>query len=378
MAEVENQVEDDIVIPGVDRTKLPEHVALRTPAGGVLILIGTAHLSEESSRDVATAIQTVNPQLVMIELCPARIDIIDPQHVEQLYLQHRRRKEEGKGANGAESNGIGEDQRGEEENGEGKAVQRRTERDVDPENETGAPEASQEDETAETGAKANEGASNPRRSAKAEGEGRLKNIGNNLKRPGGMLAVALGYMYETVSGQVKLEVGGDMRTAAEEAAKIGATIVLGDRPIGITIARAWGGLSMWEKCKLAIDILKLSFSSIKAEDIEMLKNQDILTELSQELSKQYPSLHTHLLVERDLYLAFKLRSLSAPLIVGVVGKGHVQGIQKHWEAQIDIEAISKTPPSSSWKAFFAKVVIGLTVVCGSTIGLIQYLRSGKN
>ncbi|XP_060830588.1 traB domain-containing protein isoform X2 [Bombus pascuorum] len=58
--------------------KLPETVTLlTTPEGGKLYLVGTAHFSVESQNDVAMIIRAVQPQIVVVELCKSRIDVIN-------------------------------------------------------------------------------------------------------------------------------------------------------------------------------------------------------------------------------------------------------------------------------------------------------------
>lgn len=373
MATEAEAVVDDIVIPGIDRSTLPQHVALRTASGGVVLVLGTAHLSEQSAEDVTRLIRAVQPHQVLVELCPARLAIINPEKINDLYLEHRRRKEaelenpadQVDAMDAANDDNVGDANQG--------ATQRRVVRDEDPTEQAGPEPITSADDPTGVATAAGKKAEQDKKEAEHKGEGRLKALGNTLNKPGGVLAVAISYMYESISSQVKLNVGEDMRTAAEEAAKIGAPIVLGDRPIGITIARAWGGLSAWKKVKLGYELLKVSFSNIKTEDIEMLKNQDILTEMIMELSKQYPSLHAHLLAERDLYLAYRLRSLPGPLAVGVVGLGHVEGIRKNWNAEIDMQAICTTPPSSSWKLFFLKAALGMTAICGSLAALLYFI-----
>ncbi|XP_043501897.1 traB domain-containing protein isoform X2 [Polistes fuscatus] len=57
--------------------ELPETVTLlRTPNGGKLYLIGTAHFSIESQNDVSKIIQAVQPHIVVVELCRARIGML--------------------------------------------------------------------------------------------------------------------------------------------------------------------------------------------------------------------------------------------------------------------------------------------------------------
>lgn len=41
-----------------------------------IYLIGTAHFSKESQEDVSNTIRAVQPDFVMLELCPSRISII--------------------------------------------------------------------------------------------------------------------------------------------------------------------------------------------------------------------------------------------------------------------------------------------------------------
>jgi pheromone shutdown-related protein TraB len=51
---------------------LPARVARETVEGREFYLVGTAHVSKESVRDVRTTIETVRPQTVCVELCAAR------------------------------------------------------------------------------------------------------------------------------------------------------------------------------------------------------------------------------------------------------------------------------------------------------------------
>jgi len=373
MSNVEDTATPMLLGSDLDLSKLPEHVALRTETGALVILIGTAHISEQSCKDVASIIQATKPQQVLVELCPARVAIIDPDHINKLY---RTWKEQHDAPAPTSSASSSTDTHGEQGSAPTDASHAATQR-------KGVQDgASQEEADHDSSTRPRSGSmvqpgdvsdvSHEKHSSHHD-EGRFKALTGAWDRQGGILAVAISYMYESISDQVKLHVGDDMRIAAEEAAKIGATIVLGDRPIGITLARAWSGLTAWQKLKLGLELIKVSFSSVKAEDLEMLKNKDILTDLIKELSLQYPSLYTHLLQERDLYLAHKLRSLPGPIAVGVVGLGHVEGIQKHWKDFIDVPAIMIQPPSSSWKAFFAKVALSSVFIFGAFIALLYMI-----
>uniref|UniRef100_A0A182IMJ6 TraB n=1 Tax=Anopheles atroparvus TaxID=41427 RepID=A0A182IMJ6_ANOAO len=56
---------------------LPETVTLlTTPGGAKVYLVGTAHFSESSQRDVSLVMRNVRPNVVMLELCPSRVHIL--------------------------------------------------------------------------------------------------------------------------------------------------------------------------------------------------------------------------------------------------------------------------------------------------------------
>jgi pheromone shutdown protein TraB len=96
----------------------------------------------------------------------------------------------------------------------------------------------------------------------------------------------------------KVAPGEEFRRAYQTGQKIGAKLVLGDRPIQITLKRTWNSLSFFEKLKLIYFIIKESSLSITANDIESMKNSDVLTEMVKEFSKEFPSLAKTLIDER--------------------------------------------------------------------------------
>jgi len=165
----------------------------------------------------------------------------------------------------------------------------------------------------------------------------------------GMFQYLLTSMYSSVSDQLKILPGSEFRAAYSEAKELGCPVVLGDRPVGITIARTWGSLSVLEKLTF-IFYLFMSFSfEIKAEDIERMKSSDLLTEMIKEMTDDFPSLITPLLYERDQYLAATLKMCPGPRVVGVVGLGHVEGIKKNWENKINPEILLEVVEEPRWK-----------------------------
>jgi pheromone shutdown protein TraB len=66
------------------------------------------------------------------------------------------------------------------------------------------------------------------------------------------------------SGQTAVRPGIDFRAANECAEAIGAEIVLGDRPIEITLKRAWEALTLLEKAKLVVGLAMAVAGTSKA------------------------------------------------------------------------------------------------------------------
>ena len=140
--------------------------------------------------------------------------------------------------------------------------------------------------------------------------------------------------------------GAEMIKAIETAEEVGAEIHLADRDIRSTLSRTWRAMGLWSKIKLMFQlILSLGeVEDIKEEDIEKMKQEDVLESLLTEVGKSLPVLKDILIDERDQYLADKIRNAPGKKIVAVVGAGHVQGIKKYWGTDINIQALEQVPP----------------------------------
>jgi len=153
-----------------------------------------------------------------------------------------------------------------------------------------------------------------------------------------------------VGNDLDVSPGEEFRVAVNEARKIGARVVLGDRPLNITLSRVWSALSLWEKCRLLGTLVWTGMSMLDSEEmkneIERMKDSDVLTEAIKEVGKDFPSLLGPLITERDQYMTFVMQNMAgkATKVVAVVGAGHLEGIKKHWESEIDIKTIMKIPP----------------------------------
>ena len=151
-----------------------------------------------------------------------------------------------------------------------------------------------------------------------------------------------------IAKKLNVKPGQEMITAIETADEMDAEIHLADRDIRTTLSRTWRAMGLWSKIKLLFQLM-LSLGEveeIKEEDIEKMKNEDVLETLLAEVGKALPVLKDILIDERDQYLAKKIRTAPGQKIVAVVGAGHVPGIKKYWNKDIDIRALEQLPPKS--------------------------------
>lgn len=259
-------------------TKSDTIVELDAPLNGKVYLVGTAHFSLESNKEVAELIQRVKPNRVVIELCQDRSHILKLD--EETVL----------------------------------------------------------------------------REAKDMDMNKLIQMIRQSSVANGLLQALMTRMYASVTQELGLAPGGEFRAAYREAQKIpNCQLILGDMPIKLTLSRGFNALPWYRKVKLGIMLL---FTDIKLtqEDIEALKKSDILELLTKEFGDQFPEFKRVLIDERDMYLTSSLREAYKPIanesspsgfspviVVGVVGLGHIKGIQNNWNKKLNLEEILKKP-----------------------------------
>ncbi|MCB9205765.1 MAG: TraB/GumN family protein [Ignavibacteriales bacterium] len=128
-------------------------------------------------------------------------------------------------------------------------------------------------------------------------------------------------------------------------------IELCDRDVRITLKRAWRIMSFWQKMKfMAVGLASIfEHEEISEEQLEELKNKDVLSELMKELGKAMPVLKSVLIDERDSYLAKKIKETNGNKIVAVVGAGHLEGIIKkiNEDENINLSEIEFIPKTSN-------------------------------
>ncbi|QNN46853.1 TraB/GumN family protein [Thermomonas brevis] len=145
--------------------------------------------------------------------------------------------------------------------------------------------------------------------------------------------LALAAYQRRLAEQLGIEPGAELKAAATEATARGLSMQLIDRDVGITFRRILQGLSWWDRAKLIGSVAGGLFASedVSEDDIERLKEGDMLESSFGEFARETPSLYASLIDERDRYMAAKLRERSdgAKRVLAVVGAGHLKGMAKY-------------------------------------------------
>jgi pheromone shutdown-related protein TraB len=148
--------------------------------------------------------------------------------------------------------------------------------------------------------------------------------------------------------------GSELLEACRVAQSLDIPISLCDRDVRITLRRAWHALGFWKKLKLLSGVLASAFDApeISEDELARIRQQDVLSELMNELGEAMPELKNALIDERDGYLAEKIRATEGDKLVAVVGAGHVEGMARAIEehTEVDLAAIEEIPTVSSvWR-----------------------------
>jgi pheromone shutdown-related protein TraB len=191
-----------------------------------------------------------------------------------------------------------------------------------------------------------------------------------------MAQLALASFQKRIGAKLEIAPGADMMKAINVAEENNYKVHLADRDVKISLKRAWANTGFWSLFKLlgALLFSPVSAEKITKEEIEELKNTDVLTKMIEEFELYLPGVKTALIDERDSYLAAKILDSPGEKVVAVVGAGHVPGIKEKLGTEIDLEALERIPRSN-------KVIKYLTWAFPFVfLGLITYgfVSAGKD
>lgn len=192
--------------------------------------------------------------------------------------------------------------------------------------------------------------------------------------------LALNSFQRKLGKDLGIKPGEEMKAAAAAAEKAGLSYSFADRPVQVTLRRAWSSSSLWNRMKMLASLLASIFSNekISEEEIEKLKHKSAIQDMMEELADFLPSVKEVLIDERDRYLATRIYQAQGDKVLAVIGAGHVQGIVE-WlyalhrgEESDDLEEISLVPPKATLTKALPWVLPAIIV------GLIAagFIRSG--
>lgn len=165
------------------------------------------------------------------------------------------------------------------------------------------------------------------------------------KKTGFLLAQMILSSYQRkIASQFNLKAGDEMKVAIDYAQTHTLLIHKIDRSIHATLLRIWRALGFMEKMKLLTEgMTSFLDPKVEIEDIEKLKEQDMLQAALADVSVQFPIIAETLIFERDRIMAQKLRQAKGTRIVAVVGAAHVPGILENIHTTTNIQALLKVP-----------------------------------
>jgi pheromone shutdown-related protein TraB len=189
-----------------------------------------------------------------------------------------------------------------------------------------------------------------------------------------MVQLVLQAFYRKIGDKLGVQPGAEMMEGVRLAEETGATLVLADRDVQVTLKRVWGFLGFWKKFQLLSQLLTSIFvdDDVDKALIEDMKKKDQLAAIMGSFGESFPQIKERLIDERDIYLAQKIRKAPGTNIVAVVGAGHVPGMQQYFDRDIDLAPLEELPPPSRWGTFWKWGLPGFFVV----LLVVGFFRGG--
>ncbi len=152
--------------------------------------------------------------------------------------------------------------------------------------------------------------------------------------------LALAAYQRRLAEQLGIEPGAELKRAVELAKANDLPVHLIDRDVGLTFRRASQSLGFFGKVKLVMGLGAGLFSSedVGEEEIEKLKQGDMLESSFGEFANESPALYQAIIGERDRYMATRLReehNSEQRNVLAVVGAGHLAGLARYLETDTE-------------------------------------------
>ncbi|MDX1593352.1 MAG: TraB/GumN family protein [Gammaproteobacteria bacterium] len=147
--------------------------------------------------------------------------------------------------------------------------------------------------------------------------------------------LALGAFQQRVAERAGIEPGAELRALVDEAGRSDRPLLLLDREIGTTLRRTYRAVPFWQRLNLVAGLLGsvVSRAEVDPEEIERLKQGDVLDSAFGEFAAEAGDLYRPLIDERDRYMAARLREAIEThgyrRLLAVVGAGHLAGVERY-------------------------------------------------
>ncbi len=174
-------------------------------------------------------------------------------------------------------------------------------------------------------------------------------------------SLALSAYQQRLADQFGIEPGAEQRMAIRMAEARGLPVLLIDREVGVTLRRAAQNLGWWKRLNLFSGLMAgmLSREQVTEDEIERLKQGDVLETTFAEFAQDRRDLYLPLIEERDRYMAARLthelREQGYRNVLAVVGAGHLKGLgeqlgQPHPDPARELAQLDQVaPPARGWR-----------------------------
>ncbi len=192
-------------------------------------------------------------------------------------------------------------------------------------------------------------------------------------------SLALGAFQQRIAEQSGIQPGEEMRRAIRVAKDADLPVLLIDRDIGITLRRVYRNVPWWQRMTLIGGLLAsvVSREEVTEEEIEKLKEGDMLEATFNEFAESSQELYGPLIAERDEYMAVRLREETnvKPYknVLVVIGAGHLKGLAQNLETPTEKEpaevrkSLETLPKGTPWLRVLPWLIVAL-VLTGFIIG----------
>lgn len=206
------------------------------------------------------------------------------------------------------------------------------------------------------------------------------------KAPMVTASLALGAYQQRLAEQFGIKPGEEMRVAIEMARDAKLPVLLIDREVGVTLKRVYRNVAWWQRFALFSGLVAsvVSQEEVSQEEIERLKEGDILETTFAQFADKARDLYVPLIDERDRYMAARLQVETEAgdhqHVLAVVGAGHLKGIRGYLEAGVKapgnvIAELDGVPAASRWPKLIPWLVVGLVLI-GFVVGFSRSTELG--